>query len=111
MWKSKDAINYRHCTSVARKLDSLVKKYGTITIDHGIANYEYDHYEFNDRWNKSMTIYVKDFNHNGKVIEYMTFTDDMLRKPIKDDFYVELVSCYWEKEFPKIFVVYDYCVK
>lgn len=107
--------HYRTVQSLKKKLDEMELKYGKkFTIDHGIANYAYDHYQYNspcsdNAWTESITLYVVDF-WNGKVIEYMTLTDRDLRKPTRK----ELEWCYmginasWEKEFPTILEIREY---
>ena len=34
-----------------------------------------------------------------------------LRKPKEDDFYVELVDCYWEKQYPTLLYLKEYVVE
>lgn len=118
MWKTVDAKNFRKPESLMKKLNMLEKKYpGEISIDHGIANYRYHHYEYepatcDNGFVSSLTVYVEDFNNNDKVIPYMTVTEENLRKPTAADREYgvkgDLIECYWEKQFPSIIVMFEY---
>ena len=41
----------------------------------------------------------------------MTVTKNDLRKPKEDDFYVELVDCYWGKQYPTLLYMREYIVE
>lgn len=99
--------------SVKKKLDSLQNKYH-VTIDHGVANYEFSHYEYNEpsfdnHFTSSLDIYVKDFDKDNSIIFYMSITEDKLRDAKKDDWYTDLIWCSWDKRFPSILYIRDYC--
>lgn len=109
--------HFRTPESLKKKLDSMIKKYGNeFTIDHGIANYQFDHYEYYEpRWENSWTsciiIYVKDFWHKDEVVEYGRYTEADLCKPTKYDLawgYFEKYRAVWEKEFPTILEIREY---
>lgn len=109
---------FRSPESLKRKIDSLVKQYGSerLTLDHGIGNYQYSHYTYEDaswknKYKSSITIWYIDFDKNKTVKPYMTLTEDNMRKPNKNDWFVELVSCIWEKEYPTLLEIREYEVR
>jgi len=109
-------IRYRTPENIKKKIDMLIRDHKKISIDHGIACYEYDHYEYiegsyKNNFTPQLDVYVKDFWNNGNVILYMTLTADNMRKPTKNDWFTELVSCTWEKEFPTILNIKEYTVR
>lgn len=112
-------MRIRTVKGLKRKLLSLEKQYKKeeISIDHGVAVFGYDHFEyieptFENHFTESIIIYVKDFDFNNRIIEYMTLTDENLRKPNGDkDYYKEFVTCIWEKEFPTILYIREYTYK
>ena len=111
-------ITYRTPESVMKRLDAMQKKLKEnehISIDHGVAVYKFDHYEyeeptFKNNFESCLIIYVEDF-WTHKIIEYMRLNESNLRKPNKDDWFVELVHCSWEKAFPTILNMREYTVR
>ena len=107
-------IRYRTPDSVKKKIDAMLKK-GEVILDHGVGAYEFDHYEydppgFENRWQSRLDLFYKDFDKAKTVRLYMSLTENNLRKPNKDDWYVELVTCKWDKEFPTLLEVREYTV-
>lgn len=109
---------YRKPESIKTRLDLMEKKIGkaNIIIDHGVASYSYSRYEyiepsFKNNWTSSISIYVYDFDKDNTEILYMTVTENDLRKPNKDDWYVELVHCSWDKEYPSVLYMREYTAK
>lgn len=102
-------MNYRKARTLKNKIDTLVKKYNKITIEHGVANYEFSHYEFTEgnyrnKFEDTIVIYVVDF-WNGEIIEYMTLTDEMLERPTEEDYewgFGDFVSAKWDKRYPTL---------
>lgn len=112
-------MRIRTVKGLKRKLLAMEKKYKKeeISVDHGVVNYGYDHFEyeepnFQNHFTESITIYVQDFDKNKSIIPYMTVTDRHLRKPNGEkDYYREFVCCIVEKEFPKIIYMREYTYK
>ena len=101
--------------SVKRKIDSTLRR-GKVILDHGISAYEFDSYDYEEanyenNYTSSLKIYYKDFNKEKTTRLYMVVTENNLRKPKKDDYYAELVDCYWEKEFPTLLYMREYYVR
>lgn len=103
----------RKCTSLKRKLDAMIKKFPEgFIMDHGVCGYLFHHYvykegDFENNYTERITIYVEDFDSKKSIIEYMSVTDDDLRRPKKDD-WGEFVSCSWDKRFPSILEMREY---
>lgn len=111
-------IRYRTPESVKKRIDAMQKKLKAdeqISIDHGVAVFKFDHYEyekpsFKNNFESSLTIYVEDI-WSDKIIEYMVLKESNLRKPTENDWFVELVHCSWEKEYPTILNLREYEVR
>lgn len=111
-------IRYRKPESVKKRLDIMkknLKENENISIDHGVAVFKFDHYEykepsFENNFESSLIIYVEDI-WSDKIIEYMILKERNLRKPTENDWFVELVHCSWEKEFPTILNIREYEVR
>ena len=106
--------SFRTPESVKAKIDNMLKK-GEVVLDHGICAYEFDHYEYEEAswkngYTSSLSIYYKDFDVNKTVRLYLVLTEKNLRKATKTDYFVELVDCYWEKEFPTLLNMREYYV-
>lgn len=107
---------YRTAKSIKRRLDVMIKRYGEnkITIDHGVANYEFDHYEFTkgsfkNNYVDTIEIFVRDFDRDNSVISYMVASEESLRKPNKKDWFTNLIHCSWDSKYPTILYMRDYC--
>jgi len=110
--------HFRTPESIKAKLDVMEKQIGAdnICLDHGVGAYQYSHYvytnaNYSNKWTSQITIYFVDFDLNKTVRPFITVTANDLRKPNKNDWYVDLVSCYWEKEFPSLLCIKEYTVK
>lgn len=114
MWKFKTSHNLRKIASLKNRLDYMEKVFNKdFSIDHGIANYAYSHYEYNspsveNNFTESIDLYVHEYTKNDPVIFYMTLTDELLRKPTKADEHKEFVDAYYDSNYPSILVVSDY---
>lgn len=109
-------ICYRTASSVKKRLDTMMKNYKTseIIIDHGVANYEFDHYEYTEGNYKNnyvdiIEIFVKDFDKDNTIVSYMTLSEKNLRKQKADDWFADLVWCSWNSDYPTILYMKDYC--
>ena len=108
-------IRYRTPESVKKRIDTMLKK-GEVVLDHGVASYEFDHYEYEEpsydnHYIAKLHIFYKDFDVNKTVKHYMTVTENNLRKPNKDDWYVELVHCSWDKRWPTLLEMREYLIR
>lgn len=110
---SKNIQNIRSCKSLKRRLDIMIKKFPKkISIDHGVACFGFDHYVyeepcFENDYTERITIYVEDFDRDNTIIQYMSVTDDDLRRPRKSE-YGDFVSCSWDKRYPTILFMREY---
>lgn len=99
---------YRTPESVKKRIDCMLRN-GKVILDHGIASYEFDHYDYE---NGILDIYYKNFDVNKTVRLYMRLTENNLRKPKKDSWgdyeWGEFVDCYWEKEYPSLLYMREY---
>ena len=107
-------IRYRTPESVMKRINAMKKK-GEVILDHGVGSYEFDHYEYEppgykNGWRSKLDIFYKDFDKAKTVRLYMSLTEDNLRKPKKDDWYIELVSCRWDKKYPTLLEIREYTV-
>ena len=99
---------YRTIDGVKKKIDLMLRN-GEVVLDHGIASYEFDHYDYEDG---VLDIYYKDFDANKTIKLYMRLTENNLRKPKKDPWgdyeWGEFVDCHWEKEYPSLLYMREY---
>ncbi len=106
---------YRTPESIKRRLDLMLKN-GEVVLDHGCGSYEFDHYDYyepnvENNWQSKLIVYYKDFDKNHTIREYMSVTEDNLRKPSKDDIFSWFVDCYWEKEYPTLLYMKEYQIR
>lgn len=108
---------FRKPESIKARLDIMEKKIGKekMCIDHGVVNYAYSRYEYEEpccknNWVSKIYIYVYDFDRNKTEILDMILTEKNLRKPTKDDWYVELMHCSWDKRYPSLLEIREYTV-
>lgn len=108
-------IRYRTPESIKKRIDTMLKK-GEVILDHGVLACEFDHYEYEEAsWENNYTsklhLFYKDFDTNKTVRYYMTVTENNLRKPTKNDWYVELIHCSWDKRWPTLLEMREYLVR
>lgn len=104
-------IRYRKPESVMKRIDILLRRNGEVLLDHGIGGYWFDHYEYEEanwenKYKSQLRVFYRDYDKTVKL--YMVLTEDNLRKPTKDDLFVYLVDCSWEKEFPRLLNMKQY---
>lgn len=107
-------IRYRSPETVKKKIDQMLKKSGKVILDHGVGNYEFTRYEYDEPgidngFQSVLWVFYRDFD-DGKEKLFMKLTEDNLRKPTKDDYYVELIHCGWEKKYPTLLEMREYYV-
>ena len=108
-------MHLRTPESIKRKLDAMLKKNETITIDHGVSVYEFDHYDYEapsvyNKFESMITIWVKDFDPAHTPIVYMQLREDDLRSPNKNDWGIDLITCVWETAWPMCLYIREYSV-
>lgn len=100
--------------SVRKRIDLMLKN-GEVILDHGCGSYKFNHYEyeeprFENNYESKLVIYYKDFD--GIIKEYMTVTENNLRKPTKNDGLLDwFVDCYWEKKYPTLLYMREYQIE
>ena len=106
-------IRYRTPESIKKRIDAMLKK-GTVILDHGVSSYLFNHYDYvypcyQNKFTSQLHIYYRELN--GDVKHYMTVSENNLRKPNKNDWYVELVTCSWDKRWPTLLEMREYLVR
>ena len=104
-------------TSVKRKLDALQKrmKKEDITVDCGVCNYAFDHYEFTKSgfrdgkfWDDEIDIYVIDFWTNKPILLF-TLTEENMRKPRgEEDLFREFNFVHYDTKYPSLFCISNF---
>lgn len=113
--KRGNKMHFRSPKSLKNKLDLLIKKYGiqSITIEHGCACYEFHHYDyiepnFENGWEESIIIYIKDFWNNNKITEFGRYNEKNLAKIDKGWGYYGQIYTNWDKRYPTIIEIQEY---
>lgn len=108
----------RSVEQLKKRLDLMIRDYGVenITLEHGAGNYSFSKYfyypqgydkELNEwRNTEKMIIFCKT---EGKEKEYMTITDEDLRRPKGEyDYNHWFIHANWQKKYPTILELAEY---